>query len=217
MSAVKEGWSERKIAAALARHTFQRRHLVMVPNCNWTGYECDLLVLTKDLRIIDVEVKISRSDLKADAKKDKWWRRFGSVYDPEQRRYVERPKQPLEHPIRVWKHYFAMPAEIWDDSLLQFLPSQASGVILVRKTNSAYRDRMVIAEVVRRAKPNRDAQKLSAEHAVDLARLASLRLWDTYDALDQARKDGADWRERALEAGFKFDWEKPQPGVLAGE
>ena len=43
--------------------------LVMVPNCYWTGDECDLLVVRNDLRLVDVEVKISRSDLKADAGK----------------------------------------------------------------------------------------------------------------------------------------------------
>jgi hypothetical protein len=68
-------WSERLIARAIALQTFKRRYLMAVPNCNWTGHECDLLVVTDNLRIIDVEVKISRADLKADAKKEKWWHR----------------------------------------------------------------------------------------------------------------------------------------------
>ena len=63
-------WSEEKIATTLARQIFQRKCLVVVPNCSWTGDECDLLAVTKDLRVIDVEVKISRSDYRADAKKD---------------------------------------------------------------------------------------------------------------------------------------------------
>lgn len=68
-------WSESNIARALALQVFARKYLVMVPNCNWTGYECDLLAVAPDLRIVDIEVKISRADLKADAKKDKWWHR----------------------------------------------------------------------------------------------------------------------------------------------
>lgn len=36
-------WSDPVIAAALVRQTFQRKCLVVVPNCMWTGHECDLL------------------------------------------------------------------------------------------------------------------------------------------------------------------------------
>ena len=68
---MRPAWSEQLIARTLARQTFEKKNLVIVPNCNWTGNECDLLVVTPDLRIIDVEVKISRSDLKADTKKNK--------------------------------------------------------------------------------------------------------------------------------------------------
>ena len=62
-------WSENLIAATLARQIFHRKHLVVVPNCSWPGSECDLLVVTPSLRIIDVEIKISRADLLADTKK----------------------------------------------------------------------------------------------------------------------------------------------------
>lgn len=75
-------WSEHAIARALVRQTFNRKYLVVVPNCNWTGHECDLLVVTENLRIIDVEIKISRADLKADAKKEKWWHREHLGYWP---------------------------------------------------------------------------------------------------------------------------------------
>jgi hypothetical protein len=63
-------WSEYNIARAIALQTLARKCVVLVDNCNWTGHECDVLGVTTDLRIIDVEVKISRADLKADAKKD---------------------------------------------------------------------------------------------------------------------------------------------------
>lgn len=54
-------WNANLIAGALARQFFQRKHLVVVPQCNWTGHECDLLVVTTDLRVIDVEIKVSRA------------------------------------------------------------------------------------------------------------------------------------------------------------
>jgi len=56
-------WSEHKIARAIALQTLAKKCVVLVDNCNFTGYECDVLAVTQDLRIIDIEVKISRADL----------------------------------------------------------------------------------------------------------------------------------------------------------
>src|SRR5665647_1791262 len=97
-------WNEGNIARAISLQTLGRKCVVLVDNCNWTGHECDVLGVTTDLRIIDVEVKISRADLKADAKKDKWWQRFGYHWDDR-----EKPATPLTHPRKVWKHYYALP------------------------------------------------------------------------------------------------------------
>ena len=181
-------WTENKIAAALARQVFNRKNLVVVPNCTWTGCECDLLVLTPTLRIIDVEVKISRADLKADAKKYKWWQRkfvgYGALEETRDAsgRLLRSNQAPiydsvrLSHPPRVWKHYYAMPADIWQPELVEFLPSLASGVILLRKNDGG-----VQASIERSAKPNKDAEKLNAEAAIDIARLASLRMWNSFD------------------------------------
>lgn len=186
-------WTEANIARALALQVFARKYLVMVPNCNWTGYECDLLAVTPDLRIIDVEVKISRADLKADAKKDKWWHRKHLGYGPEQERtengrMVARWRDPIyditarQHPPKVWKHYYALPREIWKPELLDSLPSTSSGVILLRQYEG-----QVLASIERRATPNRDAKAIEPADAVDLARLASLRMWNTYQALEAQR------------------------------
>lgn len=61
------------IARAIALQTLSRRCVVLVDNTKWTGYECDVLGVTTDLRIIDVEIKISRGDFRADAEKEKLW------------------------------------------------------------------------------------------------------------------------------------------------
>jgi len=187
-------WSERLIGRELALNYFQRRHLVVVPNCGWTGNECDLLVVTKNLRIIDVEIKISRADLRADAKKYKWVNRVFRGYGPEECRYDERGRllwanrpaiyddERLQWPSRVWKHYYAVPMEIWDDSLAENIPA-ASGLLLLHRGKRGE----VLHECRRPAKPNRDAEKISPESAVDIARLASLRMWDAYSKLE-ARK-----------------------------
>lgn len=187
-------WSENVIATALARQTFRRKHLILVPNCSWPGSECDLLVVTTDLRVIDVEVKISRSDLKADAKKDKWWQRGISRYCGDTRKYKREPDTQREWPRRVWKHYYAMPADIWEPGLESCLPSPASGVVLLE--DAGWPNPPVIADVVRRAQPNRKADRLTPGQAIDVARLANLRLWDAYEARDNAIQEADVWREK---------------------
>lgn len=174
-------WTEKNIARALATHTqgFARKYLCVVPNCSWTGNECDLLVITENLRIIDVEIKISRSDLKADASKYKWRHGFDAELDGGYANYSNYTPRKREWPAKVWKHYYAMPADIWDDKLFSSLPSENSGVILLHQADGA-----VHAMIKRMAKPCRDAKPISAVAAIDIARLASLRMWDAYRQLE---------------------------------
>jgi len=160
-------WNADFIGKAIAYQIFKRADLV-VPNCYWTGNETDLLVIErKGLRIIDVEIKISRSDLKADLRKDKWWVK---------RPWSRRSGQPtrLEWPAKVWKHYYVMPAEIWDPKLYDDIP-QASGIVTLKHQRS--KTTPISAVLVRRAKPNREAKPISPHDAIDLARLATLRMW----------------------------------------
>lgn len=156
-------WSEKLIAGALVRGVFESQ-VIAVPRCNWTGNECDILIVTKDLRIIDVEIKIDRSDLKADVTKDKWWRgRYGN-------------KQPLDHPPKVWKHYYAMPRKVWKDDFAELLPKN-SGIILLDDRPERTATYGISAFLHRRPVPNRQATKISAEAVLDIARLSNLRLW----------------------------------------
>ena len=165
-------WSEGVIARHVATQTLAKKCVVLVDRCKWTGYECDVLAVTADLRVIDVEVKISRADFKADAAKDKWWHRM-TWGEPG-------PRQHRPWPPKVWKHYVAMPRDLWDDALFAFMPSPASGLLLVRE----HRGRVEV-NCHRRATPNRDADRISAEQAVDIARLANLRMWDAYAARER--------------------------------
>lgn len=167
-------WDERTIAAAIARQVFQRKCLLLVDNCQWARDEADVLAVTRDLRLIDVEIKISRADLKADAAKEKWWHRgFGTIVDG---KWVRPPATAKLWPHRIWKHYYAMPAEIWKPELLAAIHSPMSGVILLREQANG----IAVARVERRSKPDRDAKRLNAEEVLDIARLANLRLWDAY-------------------------------------
>lgn len=159
-------WTEALIASGISHQLFKRSVLI-VPNCGWTGHECDLLVIDKSMRIIDVEIKISRSDLKQDAKKDKWW-----TGRPWSRRAG--PIQARQWPDKVWKHYYVMPAEIWDTKLLAGLPL-ASGVATMRQ-DSRYNSGLAVT-IIRPAKPCKEAKPVCPADCIDIARLASLRMW----------------------------------------
>lgn len=196
-------WTEGTIGAALARQTF-KGHLVVVPNCTWTGYECDLLVVTNRLLLVDVEVKISRADLKADAKKDKWWHHRFTGYSPEERverdgRLVAIRRDPIyesthrDWPPKVWKHYYAMPRAIWKPELMDVLASTKSGVLLLG--TERHPDQAVV-ELVRRPEANREAMPVDAANVMNISRLASLRMWDAFKAVERMREDAA--RTRAL-------------------
>lgn len=185
-------WTEATIARHVATQTLAKKCVVLVDRCNWTGNECDVLAVTTDLRIIDVEVKISRSDFKADAHKDKWWHRFGGRYDAATQKYIETPPAPKEWPNRVWKHYYAMPADVWKDALMEFMPSPRSGLLLLTE-----RDGVVRVKCERRATPNRQALRIKPESVMDIARLANLRMWDAYDAVRIAKSDVEHWRQKA--------------------
>ena len=185
-------WSEGRIARAIALQTLARKCVVLVDRCNWTGHECDVLAVTRDLRIIDVEIKISRADLKADAHKDKWWHRYyDGTYEevtlPSGRKH-QRPvlqRTLLEHPRKVWKHYYALPANIWKPELLDCLPSPASGVLLLREQRNSQTPVAVCVE--RRATPAKNAARLTPAQVMDITRLANLRMWEAYQQRDARR------------------------------
>lgn len=178
-------WTEKSIAAELALNHFKMRHLVTVPNCNWAGYEADLLVVTKALKVLDFEIKISRADFKADAKKGKWFERVDSgvdvptvTYDRmtgRRMRYMNRQmiNVPKLHPRNIWKHYYVMPEEIYNESLDDLAASPASGILLLCTSDGG----RVRFREVRKAKANKEYQPITPAQTLDIARLASLRLW----------------------------------------
>ncbi len=99
----------------------------------------------------------------------------------------------VEYPRHVWKHYVAMPAELWKPELLEFC-QPISGVLVVSDKRGAHGLNGYAqgdVEVVRRAKPNREAKPLGPHQIQAIARLASLRMWDAYRNLDRARDDHA--------------------------
>lgn len=180
-------WTEAVICSALARQVFKGNTCV-VPNCCFTGDEVDLLVVTPKLMVIDVEVKVSRADLKRDADKDKWWDRvFQGWRRPEPGAYdtAVYDNQPLQWPRRVWRHFYAMPADIWEPGLADHIP-EASGVVLLRQQRG-YTHLPPVAAIERKAKSNPAAEPLQPSEVINIARLATLRMWDALLAADTTR------------------------------
>lgn len=165
-----------RIAAALARHTFAGA-LCVVDRCTALGNECDLLVVTRNLRAIDVEVKISRADLKAERSKSKWFE--PPPYDWFARSRERPAPTPRDWPQNTWKHYYAVAAPIWRDDLLEHCKPK-SGVVTVqlREDGSLHH-----INVKRRCTANRANVSMDHGTVVDIARLASLRMWNAYAEL----------------------------------
>lgn len=176
MSAIADKpWSERLIARAISTQLLNRRCIVLLENTTWTGHETDLLGVTMDRRLIDVEVKISRADLRRDRWKEKWWHDLHFA--------CEGPRLLRGHPPKVWKHYYAVPQEIWKPELANDLPSPNSGILLLRQGRHEG-ETPVIVNCMRRAVPDRECDRISAEDCLDIARLTNIRMWEAFKELE---------------------------------
>ena len=192
-------WSAKTVGHAVLHHIMDKAAIV-VPNCNYTGYEADLLVVPSNRKFVDVEIKIDRSDLKADMKKDKWWVR--SWRKEEVRR---------EFAPDIWKHYFVMPAKVWDDKLLGDIPA-TSGVITI--DSYPHTGSKVRAKVVKVAKPNRAAKTVTPEECFALGRLCNLRMWDRFMAIQQGERRLGEVKISAEYMRRIRDGEKPDPLIV---
>lgn len=169
------------------RATFRRGCLIIVPECYWAGHEADLLVVTEDRRLIDVEIKISRADLRADLDKDKWWQRGipWSVPWRERDDFHTVLPEPRRWPPKIWKHYYCMPRAIWTPELAEAMRS-TSGVLLI-----SGEPQQPFVEQERKATPNRKAEKISPEDCLDIARLAGLRMWEAKQTIENLLREYA--------------------------
>lgn len=125
-----------------------RKHLI-VPNVSWglMNHECDLLILRKTGYAIEVEIKVSKSDLLAEEKKkhDHW-----------------SPK--------IKELYFAVPYYM-KEFALENIPNIAGLVIVGSERNKHY---PVVVE--RTPISNNDARPFSEIERYKLARLGTLRI-----------------------------------------
>lgn len=135
---------------AIARHFNPRQNLI-VPNVSWgLGlHECDVLICTGKGYLTEVEIKISKSDLKKDSEKCHG--------------HVDREN-------RIKKLYFAFPEKLLDCA--ELVPERAG--ILVYKY---YKNRYGYVDQIKPARQNMKARPLTDTERYEMARLGALRIW----------------------------------------
>lgn len=142
-----------KVAEAVVCGIFPIPRHICVANVSWSllPYEADLLALTASGYMVEVEVKVSLSDLKRDAAKRKW----------ESRAFRE----------LVSRFYYAMPAALWAKPAAQEAVRPGAGAIVVEHTQHGIR-----ARVVREA-DRTGARALNERERFALARVGTFRAW----------------------------------------
>ncbi len=152
--------SEIELAIAIY---FDPRKNIIVPNISYGMglHECDLLIVNKDGYATEVEIKISKADLKKDASKSHGHRSN-----------------------KIKRLYFAMPEDLFTEDLIQLIPERA-GIFLIRKkqsypsydgVNTYYSGPKVIK--YRNPQNNKDAVSLTDKEKANMGRLGMLRYWN---------------------------------------
>jgi len=153
-----------EIEARLAGHFNYRQNLI-VPNISWgmNIHECDLLIVTKSGYATEVEIKISKGDLKKDA---------------------EKKHNHEDRYNRIRRLYFAIPESLTD--CIEFIPERAGIIVLSRGKN--YGEDYLYCRVLREARVNNTCKKFTDEERFNVARLGTMRIWGLKRKIITARK-----------------------------
>jgi hypothetical protein len=139
-----------EIEVRVARY-FGYRECIIVPNISWgiSLHECDLLIVRKSGYGIEVEIKISKSDLKADAKK--------------RHHHYDR----LD---RLSELYFAIPDYMKD--CIDLIPERA-GILILNRNDFGLQIR-----TLRKAIINKNRRKFTDIEMLKIAHLGTMRIWN---------------------------------------
>ena len=134
---------------------YTRRQFAVVPNVSWglLPWEADILVCSMSGYLTEIEVKVTMADWKADFVKEK--HRLG--FHPAAKSMIKR-------------FYYAAPAPLAARFVELSLPINA-GVISVADER---------IRVLKDARDNPGHRKITTEEKLQLARLGSMKLWNTY-------------------------------------
>lgn len=135
----------------LVAQMFGIRSHIIVPNVSWgfNIHECDLLIISKSNWAYEVEIKVSKSDLKKDTSK-----KHGHVSN------------------RIKYLYFAIPEKL--ESSIDLIPERA-GIIIIRENKFVSGD--FYTELIRQPQANKEAVKLTDKDVKQISRLGAMRIW----------------------------------------
>lgn len=151
----KKNITAKQIEINLANYFNYRQNLI-VPNISWglLDYEADLLVMSKNGCITEVEIKVSKQDLIRDAEKRH------------------------SHNSNLVKYlYFAIPDKLLP--FIDYIPKKA-GILVLSKNNDHYFEEFcwyLTVKKIRDAEVNRNLVKLTDTNRYQFARLGAMRIW----------------------------------------
>lgn len=158
-----------EMECAVVRFLDYRSNLI-VPNVYWgmNMHECDLLVVSKAGYLTEIEIKITRADLRADKKK------------------LHGHRCP-----RIKRLFFALPDYL--EHCIDMVPERA-GIILVRPNSVDYKANpfwIPRCREIRPAQRNKVAHKISDADRYKIARLGALRIWRLKDMIAKQAREAA--------------------------
>lgn len=144
------------IEFAVAKYFNFRKNLI-VPNVSWgfNIHECDLLIVRKSGYAIEVEIKISKSDFKADFKKI---------------------HKHIDIDNRICEFYYVLPQKIYDNCK-NLIPNNA-GVIVCDEYVGNNTKKHIYVKLIRKSKRIKGARKLTNDEQFKLLRLGNMRIWN---------------------------------------
>jgi hypothetical protein len=136
---------------------FGIRRNVIIPNASWGMglHECDLLIIRDTGNAVEVEIKVSKADLKKDAEK-----RHGHISN------------------RIKQLYFAVP-DYLAEACIEYAPQRA-GVITVERWDGWP---FVKATFRRPAVTNKDSRAFTQDEIRKASHLAAMRVWGLKEKL----------------------------------
>jgi hypothetical protein len=140
-----------EIEESLARY-FDSRLNIIVPNISFGlrgMHECDLFIIKPSAYVIEVEIKISKSDLLADSK-----------------------KKHDHSDVRIREFYFAIPKNLLE-SCEGLIPEHA-GILLCDRSEQTG---LVNTITHRKPKINSKSRKLTSAEILKVARLGTMRIF----------------------------------------
>lgn len=144
---------------------FGIRKNIIVPNVSWGAglHECDLLILKGSGYAVEVEIKVSKSDLKKDLQ-----------------------KQHAHQSQKLKELYFAIPENLLQ-AALEILPPR-TGIITCKVYEGSYYPDKVFASIHRKATKNKDCLKWTEQEIYNVSRLGCMRIWTLKKAISGSHK-----------------------------